>query len=875
MKQKFMIGKLFLFFTVAAWLNVMNLFSQSGNCSAEGEGNDVTWKLDCSMGTLTISGRGKMEDYWITIAPPWEAYRSFVNTVVIDEGVTTIGDYAFYYYSDLAVVTIPNSVASIGSWTFHGCSGLTTFTVASNNPNYCSDNGVLFNKNKTYLIQCPAKTPGTYTIPNSVTSIAFYAFSGCSVLTSILIPKSVASIGVSAFSGCSSLSLINVDAENQHYGSVDGILYDIHDEYGKAQISIVQVPNAILGSVTIPNMVTRIPDYAFSSRSGLTSVIIPESVTDIGRYAFYDCNVLTSVIIPHSVTFIGDYAFSGCSVLASVTIPNLVTYINQYVFSDCCGLTSITIPNSVTGISSDAFLGCTDLTKLVIEDGDTPIAFNYNSGNAPLYPNDIFIDCPLDTLYLGRSLTYNNYSKGNDRSPFFNKQTIKKLTISNSVIVGEDDFLLCGGFKDVTTPTVLQSFISPSLERLTITSACTSLNSGCLKSATTLQELSLPFIGTSPTTPTTLNTLGVSKTTLKKLSISRCVSNIQIANNALSGYASLEELTLASSVQGLGENALYGCSGLTKIYSHWAYPPSAYNSSTFQGVNKFACTVCVPVKSRRYYSVADGWKEFYNIVEGAPLITALAVPRYGGEIPSSGTDIDNVTLTAIANTGYAFAGWVENNNSLGYFNPLNITSTSPRTVYAIFTPIENADENIAIQTRECSASISWTAVMDAMNYILAIYSDENRTDTIAIFQLDAKGKIQPSAAMRSPQQNLSCDISDLITETQYYYSLTSYDAGNHALTIAIGDFTTQVGTGVNDVGTPSLRIYPNPVKDVLHIDILFSEKTGYLTITNLSGHMVESYNCESLQTAIIDVAHLPKGLYVVRFGECRKKFIKL
>ena len=476
---------------------------------------------------------------------------------------------------------------------------------------------------------------------------------------------------------------------------------------------------------------------------------------------------------------------------------------------------------------------------------------------------------------MGRSLTYNNYSKGNDRSPFFNKQTIKKLTISNSVIVGEDDFLLCGGFKDVTTPTVLQSFISPSLERLTITSACTSLNSGCLKSATTLQELSLPFIGTSPTTPTTLNTLGVSKTTLKKLSISRCVSNIQIANNALSGYASLEELTLASSVQGLGENALYGCSGLTKIYSHWAYPPSAYNSSTFQGVNKFACTVCVPVKSRQYYSVADGWKEFYNIVEGAPLITALAVPRYGGEIPSSGTDIDNVTLTAIANTGYAFAGWVENNNSLGYFNPLNITSTSPRTVCAIFTPIENADENIAIQTRECSASISWTAVTDAMNYILAIYSDENRTDTIAIFQLDAKGKIQPSAAMRSPQQNLSCDISDLIAETQYYYSLTSYDAGNHELTIAIGDFTTQVGTGVKDVGTPSLRIYPNPVKDVLHIDILFSEKTGYLTITNLSGHMVESYNCESLQTAIIDVAHLPKGLYVVRFGECRKKFIKL
>ena len=166
------------------------------------------------------------------------------------------------------------------------------------------------------------------TIPSIVTSIGFSAFSGGSGLTSFTIPSSVTSIGSSAFSGCSGLT-----------------------------------------SLTIPSSVTSIGFSAFSGCSGLTSLTIPSSVTRIGQSAFEGCSGLTSLTISSSVTEICDYVFKGCSGLTSLTIPSSVTSIGYKVFSGCSGLTSLTIPSSVTSISSGAFLFC-GLTNLyyIIDD---------------------------------------------------------------------------------------------------------------------------------------------------------------------------------------------------------------------------------------------------------------------------------------------------------------------------------------------------------------------------------------------------------------------------------------------------------------------------------------------------------------------------
>ena len=151
--------------------------------------------------------------------------------------VTSIGYHAFYDGSSLTSITIPEGVTSIDSYAFDDCSSLTSINVSENNKNYCSVDGVLFNKDKTELIQYPIKKEGTsYKIPNSVTSIGDSAFRRCKNLTSITIPEGITSIGYDAFYMCSSLTSINVSENNKNYCSVDGVLFN------KDKTELIQYP---------------------------------------------------------------------------------------------------------------------------------------------------------------------------------------------------------------------------------------------------------------------------------------------------------------------------------------------------------------------------------------------------------------------------------------------------------------------------------------------------------------------------------------------------------------------------------------------------------------------------------------------------------
>ena len=285
-----------------------------------------------------------------------------LTSVTIPNSVTSIGDDAFSL-SDLTSVTIPNSVTSIGKRAFFGCSSLTSINVANDNSNYCSIDGVLFNKAQTILIQYPAgKTNDTYTISDSVTSIGDHAFSHCSSLTSI-----------------------NVANDNSNYCSIDGVLFN------KAQTILIQYPEGKTNaSYTIPNSVTSIGFYSFFGCSSLTSVTIPNSVTSIEYQAFQRCSSLTSVTIPNSVTSIGSSAFYGCSSLTSVTIGNSVTSIGSSAFSDCNKLKELRYPEGL------------DLSIAKIPESTKRIAYEYEK---PKYP-------PLLALVDG-TLVFNDDSRNN------------------------------------------------------------------------------------------------------------------------------------------------------------------------------------------------------------------------------------------------------------------------------------------------------------------------------------------------------------------------------------------------------------------------------------------------------------------------------
>lgn len=311
---------------------------------------------------------------------------SALTSMTIPSSVTVMEDSAFSNCSALTSITIPKSVISLNASAFNDCQAIASIKVDANNSAFCSQDGILYNKNKTRLIKCPAGKQGNITIPNIVTEIGDEAFYRCESILSITIPNSVKVIGNDAFSGCNSLislaigsnvtrigdmaflycaslenikigsgvnsigqsafvycealNSIDVDVKNKVYSSLDGVLYN------KAKTTIVQVPR---------------------KKSGTFKII--DGVTSIGEEAFYYCDLLTSVIIPNSVITIGNRAFEYCTSLQRMTIPSHVTSIGDGAFLHCGALSSVKVTAGTKSIGLCAFYNCGDDFVLSVPKG--------------------------------------------------------------------------------------------------------------------------------------------------------------------------------------------------------------------------------------------------------------------------------------------------------------------------------------------------------------------------------------------------------------------------------------------------------------------------------------------------------------------------
>jgi hypothetical protein len=612
--------KKMMFFLMMICLSASSWAQTNGNCGKVNAA-DVTWSYDAITNTLTIFGIGNMADF-TSGAAPWNAYLSSITSVVIESGVTSIGNYAFKNCSVLTSVSIPSGVTSIGVQAFSGCSGLTSVIIP----------GSVTSIGDFVFYGCSGLT--SVSIPSGVTSIGFQAFKGCSGLTSVSIPTSVISIGTRVFEGCSGLTTITVDASNATYRSTDGGNNEcnaILSKDGKtlfAGCKTTTIPGGVtsignyvfygcsgLTSVSIPSGVTSIGDYVFYGCSGLTSVSIPSGVTSIGDRTFADCSGLTSVSIPSGVTSIGNNAFQGCSGLTSVSIPSGVTSIGNLTFFNCSALTSVSIPGSVTSIGSSAFLGCSGLTS-VYYNTTSPITYDSNwklgSTASPArtlhipaeataaftangWTTDVFASISED-IYSGpcgtnvswvlvdHTLTISGAGAmadyGSENAPWYSYSSrITSVVIESGVTsIGKYAFKNCSVLTSVSIPSGVTSigvqafFNCPALTSVSIPTSVTSIGTRVFEGCSGLTTITVDANNaTYRSTGGDGNECNAILSKDGKTLIAGCKTTTipsgvtSIGDRAFQSCSTLTSVSIPGSVTSIGSSAFYACSGLTSV----------------------------------------------------------------------------------------------------------------------------------------------------------------------------------------------------------------------------------------------------------------------------------------------------------------------
>lgn len=538
-----------------------------------------------------------------------------LTSVTLGSSLKSIGDYCFINCSGLTAITIPAAAESIGYHPFSGCTNLKTVNWNAKN---CAD---LSSNSDGPFYNLTGIT--TFNFGNTVEHIPAYICYGLTGLTTVTVGTGVTSVGTSAFGGCTGMATVNWNAANCADQS----------SYG---------PFGNMSSITkfaFGSQVKRIPSYLCYALKGLASVSIPNSVTTIGNYAFSQCENLTSATIGSSVATIGEYAFTS-SGLTSITIPNSVTTIAQSAFSNCNGLTSVSIGKGVKQIDNYAFVDCTGLTSVKITDlaAWCGITFATSTSNPLAYAGNLYLNNTKVT-----ALTIPSTVKALNDYVFDGGSCITDVTIPASVTaIGRAAFNQCTGMKSITIPGSVTSigayaFADCALTNITIPNSVTTIGGYAFDGCSGLKSITIPAGVTTIGQYAFINCTGL---TSVKWNAKNCpftgaplskrghfaeLPNLQsiefghqveaIPRYICSHCTGLKSITIGRSVTSIADDAFQGCTALTSVSS---YPePSAITlggSNIFKNVNKAACELHVLPVHYEAYNAASMWKDFAPIV---------------------------------------------------------------------------------------------------------------------------------------------------------------------------------------------------------------------------------------------------------------------
>lgn len=426
---------------------------KSGTC-----GESATWSISAE-GVLTISGTGAIGDYTENDAP-WQSLRADITAIVIEKGITRIGNYAFHDCWVATSAVLPEGLVEIGENAFRSCGALeeidlppelTTIGIGAFYYTSALTSITIPGSVETFLDAFNDSGLETVTIENGVDEVDSYAFCNCYHLKSVTLPDSIQSIGNYAFSGCQQLEELDLPDGITSFGEyafANTAISEFEFPEGASinagvlqntSITSIVIPQGVttigqnafygcenLATVTFPSTLTRIEGGAFSY-TALTSLHLPDGVEFIGHSAFRECNVLETVTMTDSVTTMDDNAFDHCDILRSVTLSDQIETIGLQTFSQCKKLETIHLPASLKTIGNDAFQYCESLRSLTLPDGTESIGSLAFRGcsvlEAVVIPasvtsidsgwnnNSVFAYCGVLTLYVTPDSHAEKYAK--------------------------------------------------------------------------------------------------------------------------------------------------------------------------------------------------------------------------------------------------------------------------------------------------------------------------------------------------------------------------------------------------------------------------------------------------------------------------------